>query len=96
MRLTLPRSVSTSLERVSLEVDAYCGKRVELIIFEDMEREDTRVIRFDALDGSVVKLPDGRNELLSFTGEEICVEGSDRTVICTYGYLPLSRFSWQF
>lgn len=62
-----------------------------------MEREDTRIIRwFDALDGSVVKLPDGRKVLLSFTGEEICVEGSDRTVICNYGYLPLSRFSWQF
>lgn len=48
-----------------------------------MEREDTQTIRFDALDGSVVKLPDGRNVLLSFTGE-VGVDGGDSTVSYTY------------
>lgn len=52
-------------------------------MIEDMEREGTQTIRFDALDGSVVKLPDGRNVLLSFTGE-VGVEGGDSTVSYTY------------
>lgn len=47
---------------------------------------DTQTIKFDALDGSVVKLPDGRTVLLSFTGE-VGVHGGDNTVSYThYGF----------